>query len=344
MRAVQLVEPGRLEVQEVPVPEAGPGEVLVRVAGSGLCHSDLHLLALPEWPVPDMTLGHETAGRVAALGAGVTGFDEGEAVLVNFVWSCGACRPCREGRDNVCMSEGRMGMPPAPGLGLEGGMADYMKVDARYLHKLGDLDPTTAAPLADAGLTPLHAVNGARHRLGVGNTAVVIGVGGLGHMGLQYLRATSGVRIVAVDVSQDKLEQASRLGADATVLAGDGAAAEVLDLTEGSGADAVFDFVGNQTTLDQATEMIAADGALRLIGIAGGHVTCNAAPRPTTMPWGVDVRATYAGTRADLEMAISLAQLGRVHSDVTTYPLEDIHKAVEDLRAGRVEGRAVLIP
>lgn len=344
MRALQLVAPGRIEVREVPVPDIGATEVLVKVAGAGLCHSDLHLLDLPEWPVPDMTLGHETAGYVTGLGESVTGFSENDAVLVNFVWACGVCRVCIEGRDNVCLAVGRLGMPPAPGLGLEGGMADYIKVDARHLHPLGSLDPVMAAPLADAGLTPMHAINGARHRLTPGATAVVIGVGGLGHMGVQLLKATSGVRIVAVDVSEQKLDHARALGADVVVKSDDTAAQQILDLTEGYGADSVFDFVGNQGTVDLATRIIAPDGALRFVGIAGGAFTYSAVPSPTTIPWGVDVRSSYGGTRSDLNMVIELARMGKISVGVTKYRLEDASQAIDDLRSGLIAGRAVLVP
>lgn len=213
-----------------------------------------------------MTLGHETAGYVAALGENVSGLSENDAVLVNFVWACGVCRACIAGRDNVCLAAGRLGMPPCPGLGLEGGMADYIKVDARHLHPLGSLDPIVAAPLADAGLTPMHAINGARHRLTPGSTAVVLGVGGLGHMAVQILAATTGVRIIAVDVSEQKLEHAKMLGADITLVSDGTTAQKILDLTEGYGADSVFDFVGNQGTVELATRIIAPDGALSSSG------------------------------------------------------------------------------
>lgn len=344
MRALQLVEAGRIEVREVPVPDIGPNEVLVKVAGAGLCHSDLHLLDLPEWPVPNMTLGHETAGYVAALGSNVSGLEESQAVLVNFVWACGVCRACIAGRDNVCVAAGRLGMPPCPGLGLEGGMADYIRVDARHLHPLGSLDPVTAAPLADAGLTPMHAINGARHRLTPGSTSVVIGVGGLGHMGVQILHATSGVRIIAVDVNEQKLEHARTLGADIALTSDENTAQTILDLTDGYGAESVFDFVGNQSTVELTTRIIAPDGALRFVGIAGGHFTYSAVPSPTTIPWGVDVRSSYAGTRSDLNMVIELATLGKLTSEVTKYSLDDATQAVDDLRSGLITGRAVLTP
>ena len=250
MRALQLIAPGEIRIQDVPVPEPAADEVLVRVAGAGLCHSDLHVLHLPGWPFVPMTMGHETAGWVAAIGSAVHGFAEGEAVLVGLVWACGRCRACLEGRDNTCLIS--RGSPPCPGLGPDGGMAEYIKVPARHLHALGALDPTRAGPLADAGLTAYHAIEGARHRLTPGATAVVIGTGGLGHVALQILRATSGVRIVAVDVTPEKLDLARRYGADEAVLSDDDTGRSIRDLTDGDGADVVLDFVGIQPTVTLA--------------------------------------------------------------------------------------------
>jgi len=345
VRALQLVSPGKIEIRDVPIPEIGPDEVLVRVAGAGLCHSDIHVLHTPEWPVPNMTLGHETSGWVEAMGADVTGFSEKDAVLVYLVWACGVCRPCIEGRDNVCVNQGgRLGMPPCPGLGPDGGMAEFIKVKARYLEPLGDLDPVTAAPLADAGLTPMHAINGARHRLTPGSTAVVIAVGGLGHMGLQILKETTGARIIAVDSSDQKLEIAREHGADEIVKSDANSAKTILDLTGGYGADAVFDFVGVQPTVSLATQVIAPDGALRFVGLGGGSFEYAADSATSTLPWGVDVRRSYGGTRSDQRQVLDLARQGKISVDTVTYSLDDGLTAFADLEAGTVAGRAVLVP
>jgi propanol-preferring alcohol dehydrogenase len=345
MRALQLVSPGKLELRDVPIPEIGPDEVLVKVAGAGLCHSDVHVLHTPEWPVPNMTLGHETAGHVAALGADVAGFTEGEAVLVYLVWACGVCRPCIEGRDNVCVNAGgRAGMPPCPGLGPDGGMAEYIKVKARYLEPLGSLDAVTAGPLADAGLTPMHAINGARHRLTPGSTVAVIAVGGLGHMGLQILKATTGAKIIAIDASEQKLEIAREHGADETILSDGETAAKVLEMTNGYGADAVFDFVGVQPTVNLATQIIAPDGALRFVGLGGGSFTYAADSLTAPLPWGVDVRRSYGGTRSDQRQVIELAKLGKISVETKLYSLDNGIQAFHDLEAGTVPGRAILVP
>jgi alcohol dehydrogenase, propanol-preferring len=343
MRALQLVSPGTVEVRDVPVPEIGPDEVLVRVGGAGLCHSDIHVLHAPGFP--SITLGHETAGWVESMGADVTGFAAGDAVLVYLVWACGHCRPCIEGRDNVCVNAGgRLAMPPCPGLGPDGGMADYIKVKARYLEPLGDLDVVTAAPLADAGLTPMHAINGARHRLTPGSTAVVIAVGGLGHMGLQILKATTGARIIAVDSSEQKLDIARELGADEVLMSDAGTADAILAATGGYGADAVFDFVGVQPTVDLATKVIAPDGALRFVGLGGGSFPYSAGSETVPLPWGVDVRRSYGGTRTDQRQVLDLARMGAISVETRTYSLDDGPQAFADLEAGVVPGRAVLVP
>jgi propanol-preferring alcohol dehydrogenase len=344
VRAVRLTPSGDLAVTDVPVPDIEEDEVLVRVAGAGICHSDLHMLHSPRARTQDLTLGHETSGRVERLGPAATGVAVGDPVLVYLVWACGVCRACVQGRDNVCIRAGRHGLPPCPGLGPDGGMAEYIKVKARYLEPLGDLDPVTAGPLADAGLTPMHAINGARHRLAPGATAVVIGVGGLGHMAVQLLRATTSAHIVAVDVDPDKLDLAGQLGADTLVPAGADASAEILALTEGYGADAVFDFVGSQATVDQATAVIAPDGALRLVGVAGGSFTYPSEPSSPGIPWSVDIWRSYGGTRQDQRMVIDLARAGRVVVETQRYPLDDAVEAFSDLAAGTVRGRAVLVP
>ena len=341
MRALQLVAAGEIRVHDVPVPEVGADDVLVRVAGAGLCHSDLHVVHLPGWPTLPMTMGHETAGWVAECGSSVTGFAEGDAVLVGLVWACGLCRACAEGRDNACLASS--GTPPCPGLGPDGGMAEYIKVPARHLHPLGTLDPRTAGPLADAGLTAYHAVEGARRCLTPGATAVVIGAGGVGHVALQVLRATTCVRIVAVDTSSEKLDLARRYGADETVLSGDLAAESIREMTEGHGADVVLDFVGVQSTVTLATRIIAPDGALRFVGLGGGSFQYDAAA-VTTLPWGVDVRRSYAGTRRDQRAVIELAKASRLTVETRLYPLEDGLRAFDDLEAAEISGRAVLVP
>lgn len=345
VRALRLTKPTVIEVVDAPDPTPGPDEVVVRVAGAGLCHSDLHVVHLPFeiFPLP-LTLGHEVAGHIESLGSDVTGWVEGAAVLVHVAWSCGTCRLCLAGRDNACATYGRNGTPPAPGLGPQGGMAEKIVVPARHLFALGSLDPVTAAPLADAGLTPYHAIASELHRLVPGSTAVAIGIGGLGHMGVQLLEALTPATLIAVDVDPAKLEIARRLGAEHTLLADDQAAAAVLGLTDGAGADAVFDFVGLDATIALAVATAAATGAIRLVGLGGGNLTYPASGAAFTVPWGVSVTRAYGGTRRDMAEVLALAHAGRIHVEVEQHPLDDGVAVFDRLEQGLVQGRAVLVP
>ena len=345
MRALQLTKPSVLELVEVEDPTPGPDEVVVRVGGAGLCHSDLHVLALPfeVFPLP-LTLGHEVSGHVESVGANVTAWSGGEPVLVHLCWSCGVCRQCVAGRDNACAAFGRNGTPPAPGLGPHGGMADKVVVPARHLVALGDLDPVTSAPLADAGLTPYHAIADELDRLVPGSTAVAIGIGGLGHMGVQLLEAMTAATVIAVDLDKEKLDIALRLGAEHAVVSDGSAAAAVLDLTGGYGADVVLDFTGVEATIALAAATVAPTGAIRIVGLGGGALTYSAGGDPFALPWGVSVTRAYGGTRRDLDEVVALARAGRIHVEVEQHPLDDGIAVFEKLERGEVAGRAVLVP
>ena len=215
MRAFRLTAPHKTELTMTKQPDPGPGEVLVRVGAAGVCHSDLHIIEAPEsagFPIP-LTLGHENAGWIEAIGPGVKGWTKGEAVAIYGIIGCGHCRACLRGRDNECR------VKPVGGIGLsqDGGMAEYVSVPAGQLLRIGDLDVAQAAPLTDAGLTPYHAIQISQEALLPGTTCVVIGVGGLGHMALQILAATTAVRVIAVDLKEDALKLASQIGAHHTV-------------------------------------------------------------------------------------------------------------------------------
>jgi propanol-preferring alcohol dehydrogenase len=346
MRAVKLIGPGSMELQDVPVPDIGPDDVLVKVAGAGLCHSDLHVLHMgEEWPFFGGTVGHEGAGWVEKTGADVGGLAKGDAVLVSVIWACGRCRACVEGRDNACMVNGTRTMfPTVPGLGPDGAMAEYIVVKARHLDKIGDLDPVAAAPLADAGVTPMRAINSARQHLSPGSTAVVIAVGGLGHMGLQILKATTGARVIAMDSDEKKLQLARDLGADLVLKSDADAAQKVLDETAAYGADAVFDFVGVQPTVELATKIVAPEGAIRFAGLGGGSFPYTADSNAEKLPWGVNIQRSFGGTRADQLQVIALAQQGKLAVETVTYPLAEFQRAFDDLEANQVTGRAILVP
>ncbi|MGW9436689.1 NAD(P)-dependent alcohol dehydrogenase [Streptomyces sp. NPDC055607] len=331
------------EVVTVPDPEPGPGQVLLRVTAAGVCHSDIAVMSRPADQVPfplPLTLGHEGVGTVEALGAGVEGFAVGDAVAVYGPWGCGACFMCAQGKENYCLRAAELGIRP-PGLGAPGAIAEYMVVDSpRHLVPLGDLDPVRAAPLTDAGLTPYHAVKRSLPKLVPGSTAVVIGTGGLGHVAIQLLRAMTAARVVALDVTEEKLALARTVGAHETVLSDASAAAAVRELTGGRGAEVVLDFVGAPPTVTSAGAMAAVEGDVTIVGLGGG-----ALPVGFGSPaYEVSVASPYWGTRAELIEVLDLARAGAVDVHVETYALDDAPKAYERLHEGRVRGRAVILP
>jgi len=331
------------EVVTVPDPEPGPGQVLLRVSAAGVCHSDIAVMSRPAgslpYPLP-LTLGHEGAGTVAALGAGVTGLALGEAVAVYGPWGCGRCSKCAQGKENYCLLAAGLGIHP-PGLGAPGAIAEYLIVDdPRHLVPLGDLDPVASVPLTDAGLTPYHAIKRSLPKLVPGSTAVVIGAGGLGHVAIQLLRALTAARVIALDVSGEKLELARRVGAHETLLSDAGAAEQVRALTGGLGAEAVFDFVGVPATTATAGAMAAIEADVTLVGIGGGTLPVGFG----SPPYEVSVTAPYWGSRSELIEVLDLAREGFVEVHVETYGLDDAPLAYERLRAGKVNGRAVILP
>jgi propanol-preferring alcohol dehydrogenase len=329
---------------DVPDPVAGPGQVVVRVAGCGLCHSDLAMMAMPGsigeglgWQIP-FTLGHESAGWVHEVGDGVTEVAVGDAVAVASPSSCGACRWCAAGRENACPN-GLVGR----GYGRDGGLADLLVVDdVRAVLPIGDLDPVLAAPLTDAGATSHHAVRRVRPRLRDEGTVVVIGVGGLGGFVVQLLRALTPARIVAVDPDPLRREVARRCGAD-----------EVLDgVREGTGralaallgpdrADAVIDVVGTDETIATGMRVLAPGGAFGLVGAAGGTLR---KPWYGTLPRDGEVFTFQGSDLADARAVLDLAAVGRITVDVVPYRLEDAADAYAALEAGGIPGRIVVRP
>jgi alcohol dehydrogenase, propanol-preferring len=343
MRALQIVKwKTDPELVDVAQPEPGPGQVVVKVGGAGACHSDLHILhdfsgdtGLP-WQLP-FTLGHEVAGWVHAVGSGVTGVEVGQPVAVHGAWGCGTCARCRAGVENYCENPVQQ-----PGLGIDGGMAEFLLVPgARHLVPLPDgLDPATAAPLTDAGLTPYHAIRRSRAKLGPTAAAVVIGVGGLGHMAVQILKATTAARVIAVDTKPDALELARSLGADHVVAAGEAAVTGIRGLTGGLGADVVLDFVGSDATLQLGVGVARTLGDLTIVGVAGGSYPVGF----FSIPYELSVQTVYWGSRAELVELLDLAGRGLVRPEVTTFPLDkaaDVYRALHD---GMLSGRAVVVP
>ncbi len=342
MRAYRLIGAGRAEVVAVPRPEPGPGEVLLRVLAAGVCRTDLALLRSGgnglELPV---TLGHEVVGEVMALGEGVAGLASGTVVAVYELLGCGRCSACARGQDNVC----RDVIPGAIGITRDGGMAEHVVAPARNLVALGDVDPVHAAPLTDAGMTALHAVERGRPQLEPGATAVVVGIGGLGHLAVQFVRATSRVRVIAVDVDRARLDFAAGIGADDGVLTGPDAAKGILEANGGRKVDVVFDFVGAQASLDLAAQVTGRGGAIVVTGGGGGRLSITAQMGAGGSPdREIAIVHTFGGTREDLMQALALAEAGRVQTHVEAYDLEAAGRVLADLDAGNVLGRAVLVP
>lgn len=345
MKALRLTQWGNpAELCEVAAPEPGPGQVIIKVAAAGACHSDLHLMDWPEgqlpWTLP-FTLGHENAGWVHEVGDGVEGLSRGQPVLVYGPWGCGRCRACRLGRENLCERAAEI---PAMGggLGRDGGMAEFMLVPSpRLLVPLGDLDPVLAAPLADAALTPYHAMAASLPALHPGSTAVVIGAGGLGHMAIQLLKALSPARVVAVDLDRERLEAALALGADHAVeSSAAGAADEIRRQSGGLGAQLVLDLVGSDATLALGARVLKPEGRLSIVGLALGTLPVSF----FALPYDAEVATSYWGTVTELMDLVDLARAGRIRVEVETAPLDQAIETYARLRRGEIRGRAVVVP
>lgn len=342
MKAVRFIEVGRpAEIVDLPKPTPGPGEVLIRVAGAGVCHTDIHVLDHGIGIDGPFTLGHENTGWVDSLGEGVTGWKEGDPVAVYGPWGCGACHSCQTSAENYC--ERHASIPTyGGGLGSDGGAAEYMIIPSpRLLVPLGTLDPVAAAPLSDAALTPYHAIKRALPLLTPDASVLVIGVGGLGHMAVQILRALTPAKLIAGDIDAGKLAHACELGADHILNTGAPTAREeICDLVGARGVTAVFDFVGAQPTIDLAVGVVGRNSHISVVGIGGGTLKY-AMDAPA---YGTQVTMPYWGSRAEMIEVIALAQAGRIKARVETFELEQANLVYDRLREGKISGRAVLKP
>ncbi len=345
MRAYRYTGQHEAELVEIPTPEPSLGEVLIRVGASGACHSDLGILAAPPgaFPAP-LTLGHEIAGYVDSLGSGVSRWEVGEPVVVHALLGCGRCRACVLGLENQCRVVEFGGL----GLTRDGGMADYVVVPETHLVRTGDLDLTQAAPLADAGLTAYHAIALCRDALRPGTQCVVIGVGGLGHMAVQILVATSAASVIAVDTDGSALELAATLGATHTVHSGPDAVGHIRDIVGPvpEGADVVFDFVGVTATLDIARSIVSAGGRLALVGLGQGELTFRPTPGNPLNPIPLETSAVvpYWGNHQDLVEVVALSRAGHITAETQIFPLAEVTGAYDQLNRGEVRGRAVMVP
>ncbi|MFI1564311.1 NAD(P)-dependent alcohol dehydrogenase [Streptomyces sp. NPDC020490] len=341
MKAVQVVGYGRApEMTDVPAPEVtGPHDVIVRIGGAGVCRTDLHILE-GQWAEKSgvtlpCTIGHENAGWVHAVGDAVTNVAEGDKVILHPLVTCGLCRACRRGDDVHCEQSA------FPGIDTDGGYAEYLRTSARSVVRLDDsLEPAGVAALADAGLTAYHAAARAARRLRPGDRCVVIGAGGLGHIGVQVLKVLTAAEIVVVDRSPDALELAGSVGADHTVLAGGRQVEDVLELTGGRGAETVVDFVGEGGATRDGVRMLRRAGDYHVVGY-GENIDV---PTIDIISAEISFIGNLVGSYSDLCELMVLAARGRVRLHTTEYPLDRFQDALDDLDAGRVRGRAILVP
>jgi propanol-preferring alcohol dehydrogenase len=330
------------ELKEIPIPEPGPGEALIRIGGSGACHSDLHIMhewtpdnfpPVAAWKLP-FTLGHENAGWLEDVKQ--AGIEIGTPVVVSPTWSCGICRTCRSGFTNYCETEPAF----SGGLGLDGGFAEYMVAPDNCLIPLRDLEPWQAAPLTDAGLTAYHAVKLCLPILTPNTAVVVIGIGGLGQMAIQFLRELCGARIIATARSEQSLKTATDLGAHLTLPSDDNLPAEVKKATDNLGAMVVLDFVGNDVTLAMSAQMARKQGQIVVVGIGGGTLPFQYG----VLPYGCAVISTLGGTTGELAEVVALAEAGRIEPQIERYKLDQIDAVYQKLEKGEIAGRAVLVP
>jgi NAD+-dependent secondary alcohol dehydrogenase Adh1 len=330
-----------LKVEQVEEPKAtGPFDVVVKIGAAGLCRTDLHIqegqwaekseVALPYIP------GHENAGWVHEIGSGVSNVEVGDTVIVHPFISCGLCRPCRMGDDMHCINGS------FPGINRDGGFAELLLTSARSVVKLDpSLEPASIAALADAGLTAIHAVKKAIPVLGAGTKVVVIGAGGLGHIGIQCLKAYTPTEIIVVDPSEKALALAKELGADHTIkVEGSSHIDTVQEITDGMGAEAIIDFVGEKGAVEDGVAMIQDGGFYYVIGY-GQNIDI---PTIDVISREISFIGNLVGTYVDLQDLMTLTAQGRVTLHTTTYPLDAINDAMADLDNGRLQGRGILVP
>ncbi|MDP8940104.1 MAG: NAD(P)-dependent alcohol dehydrogenase [Actinomycetota bacterium] len=332
-------EPLKLEEVEEPTVN-GPLDVVVRIGGAGLCRTDLHVIEGQWAPLTGIELpytpGHENAGWIEEVGSAVSNVEVGDAVIVHPLITCGLCRACRGGDDMHCENSA------FPGIDTNGGFAQLLKTNARAVVKLPEgVEPKDVAAHADAGLTAYHAVKKAVPMLHPGTRTVVIGAGGLGHIGIQSLKALCATEVIVVDQSEEALEVAKKLGADQTVLADGSQVDTVTEMTGGQGAEVVLDFVGEKGAQVDGWNMTHAAGSHFIIGY-GGKIEI---PTIDIISTERNIIGNLVGTYNQLAELMTLQARGKVSLQTHTYSLDEINDAVNDLNNGRLPGgRDILIP
>ncbi|MCF8706958.1 alcohol dehydrogenase AdhP [Rhizorhapis sp. SPR117] len=323
-----------LKIEEVPIPTPGPGEVLVKVVATGVCHTDLHA-AIGDWPVkpsPPFIPGHEGAGIVAAVGPGVTGLKEGDAVGVAWLHdACRQCEYCETGWETLCEFQHMSGYT------VNGSFAEYVIGAAPFVGRLPkDADFAALAPILCAGVTTYKGIKETEAR--PGEWIAISGVGGLGHIAIQYAKAM-GLHVAALDVTDEKLALARSLGADVAVNAkASDAAARVVKET-GGGAHGVLVTAVSIPAFAQALGMVRRKGTVSLVGLPPGEF-----PTPIfdVVLKRITIRGSIVGTRKDLAEAIEFAAEGKVRAHIHKTKLEDINHVFSELKAGKVDGRMVM--
>lgn len=325
-----------LTIEEMPIPEPGPGEVLVKIAASGVCHTDLHAID-GDWPIkPPLPLipGHEGVGHVSAIGAGVTDLKEGDAVGVPWLHdACRACEYCETGWETLCERQHNTGYS------VNGGYAEYVIASAPFAGRLpADVDFVAMAPILCAGVTVYKGLKETEAR--PGEWVVISGVGGLGHVAVQYAKAM-GLHVVALDIGQSKLALARELGADLALDAqADSTVAEVIRAT-GGGAHGVLVTAVSPPAFSQAIACARRRSTVALVGLPPGDF-----PTPIfdVVLKRITVRGSIVGTRRDLAEAIAFAAEGKVKAHVQARKLDDVNAVLDELREGKVDGRISLVP
>lgn len=321
-----------LDVCEVERPQITPGKVVVRIAASGVCHTDLHA-ADGDWPVkpsPPFIPGHEGVGTVAEVGAGVSSVKEGDRVGIPWLHTaCGHCRHCVGGWETLCAEQQNTGYS------VNGGFAEYVLADPDYLGHLPDsVDFAPAAPVLCAGVTVYKGLKETEAR--PGQTVVISGIGGLGHMAVQYARAM-GLNVIAVDIADDKLELAQKLGASQAINAAK--TDPVAEVQAGGGAEGVLVTAVGNASFEQGVGMLARGGTMALVGLPPGSFPL---PIFETVLMRKTIRGSIVGTRLDLEEALAFAADGAVAAHYATDSLDNVNAIFDHMRAGEIEGRIVM--
>lgn len=340
MRAARFYEVGKdLKIEEVEVPEVGPSDVLVKIKACGVCHTDIHFvyegLQTPG-KIPQI-LGHEPAGEIVKLGSNVRGYKVGDRVLIHFYHNCGVCHYCRIGKENLCVNLKHFGF------NIDGGYAEFAVVEARHLVKLPLEVPYEACILVDAGVTSFHAVTRVA-KLNPGETAMIMGVGGIGLMLVQMAKL-AGTEVFAVDINEEKLKLAKSIGADDIINAkGLDIVNEVMALTDNTGVDVVFETVGFEKTYELSLKCLGRAGRLVIIGYQPENNLPRVHPHELISKES-SILTSRAGTHEELVKVVKLVRKNRLKLVVTDkYRLDQINEALSKLRKGEILGRAIIMP